>query len=144
VDGRVRMEYRDYAFRGEDAVRAAVAADCAEEQNLFWPYHDGLFHRQGEAGAFSEDGLRELAEEVGLDGDAFGRCLDDPARLAEVEAMRAEGQRLGVDSTPSFFVNGQKVEWTDPYADVKAAIDTALAAGGAGGGTPAATPAGGG
>lgn len=133
--GRVRLEYRDYAFRGEDAIRASVAAACAERQDRFWPYHDRLFQRQSDPAAFAADGLRELAAELGLDAAPFAQCLDDPATLAEIEAMRDEGRALGVDATPSFFVAGQRVDWTDPHADLKAALDAALAAAGTDTGT---------
>lgn len=142
ADGRLKLEYRDYAFLGQrprpdgstrppaadESIQAAVAAGCAADQGEFWRYHDSLYLNQnGEnQGAFAGDRLRTIAREIGLDQDAFDRCLEDPARAEMVAASRREGQALGVQSTPSFFVAGQRVEWTDQYRDVKAAIDAAL------------------
>ena len=129
VSGKASFEYRDYAFIGEESERAAEAAFCAQDQDTFWPYHKTLFYNQdGEnQGAFPERRLRAMAEELDLDAERFGDCLSDGAREAEVDAMRDEAQDLGVSGTPSFFVNGERVEYRG-YESVAAAIERQLAA----------------
>ncbi len=141
--GRLQLKYRDYAFLGQrpgpdgsmrqpsedESIQAAAAAGCAADQGEFWRYHDSLFlNQEGEnQGAFAADRLGAIAREIGLDPAAFDRCLADPAAAEAVVASRTEGEAQGVRSTPAFFVDGQRVEWSDPYRDVKAAIDAALA-----------------
>ena len=127
--GKVRYEYRDDAFIGEESKQAAEAAACALDQGAFWPYHDTLFANQGaeNQGAYSAARLREMARTLGLDQSQFDTCLNDRTHQAEVAAMAAEALKVGVQRTPSFVVNGKLVEWTG-YDDLAAAIDAALAA----------------
>lgn len=124
--GLVRFEYRDYAFRGPDALRAAEAAACANDQGAFWPYHETLFLNQQSPEGFSAARLKQIAETLGLDTGTFNECLDSGAKRAEVEAEIAEGQAQGVDSTPTVFVNGVESEWA-PWENLKPAIEAALA-----------------
>jgi protein-disulfide isomerase len=125
--GTVRFEYRDYAFRGPQAIRAAEAAACADDQGAFWRYHDTLFQNQSTPNSFSDAGLKQIAETLGLDTAAFNACLDSGEKRAEVEASTAEGQAQGIDSTPSVFIDGVEIaEWHDINA-VGAAIDAAVA-----------------
>ena len=123
--GRVRFEYRDYAFRSPQAVRAAEAAACADDQDAFWRYHDTLFLNQSAPDAFSDARLKEMARLLGLDTGAFNRCLDSGEKRQQVEASLAEGKAQGVDSTPSVFVNGTDVPWQG-WDTLKQAIDAAL------------------
>ena len=123
--GKVRFEYRDYAFRSPQAVRAAEAAACADDQDAFWRYHDTLFLNQSAPDAFSDARLKEMARLLGLDTGAFNRCLDSGEKRQQVEASLAEGKAQGVDSTPSVFVNGTDVPWQG-WDTLKQAIDAAL------------------
>lgn len=126
--GKVKIIYRNFAFLGQESILAAEAAECASEQNLFWPYHDKLFENQaGEnKGAFSRDKLRQLAAEVGLDTSSFDSCFDSPSTLQEVVDAREEGRRLGVRSTPSFLVNGRLLVGAQPFEAFKAVIERDL------------------
>ena len=123
--GDVLFEYRDYAFRGPQAVRAAEAAACAADQGAFWAFHDTLFLNQGAANAFSDARLKAMAETLGLDTAAFNACLDSGEKLAQVEASLEEGRSQGIDSTPSLFVNGVEVPWQG-WETLKQAIDASL------------------
>lgn len=89
-----------------DACRAAAAAECAGRQDRFWPYHDRLFENQR---TLDRDSLFRYAREVGLDIAAFRTCLDDPATMARIREDVATGEKLGVDSTPTIFINGRRV-----------------------------------
>jgi protein-disulfide isomerase len=125
--GIVRFEYRDYAFLGPEAVRAAEAAACAADQGAYWRYHDTLFLNQSGPNSFSDARLKQMAEALGLDTTAFNQCLDSGEKRAGVEASIAEAQAQGVDSTPTIFINGNEVaEWHD-FNAVKQAIDAELA-----------------
>ena len=127
--GTVRFEYRDYAFRGPEAVRAAEAAACAADQGAYWQYHDTLFLNQGGPNSFSDARLKQMAETLGHDTGAFNSCLDSGEKRAAVEASIAEAQAQGIDSTPTVFVNGAEVaEWHD-FNAVKQAIEAEIAAG---------------
>uniref|UniRef100_A0A831THW8 DsbA family protein n=1 Tax=Thermorudis peleae TaxID=1382356 RepID=A0A831THW8_9BACT len=125
--GKIRFEYRDFAFIGEESTLAAEAALCAQEQGKFWEYHDTLFANQrGEnVGSFTSARLKRMAEIVGLDMGQFNSCLDSRRHQGEVEAMRQEGQGLGVNATPTFFVNGQKLQ-IRYYQDLLNAIEAEL------------------
>lgn len=127
MTGKIRFEYRDFAFIGEESTRAAEAAMCALEQGKFWEYHDALFANQlGEnVGSFSDDRLRQIAAAAGLDRDQFQACLASGTHRAEVQAMFDEARQAGINATPSFFVNGQKVEIRS-YQDLLSAIEAEL------------------
>jgi len=114
--GKVRIEYQNYAILGAESVRAAVAAQCAVEQDKFWEYHNALFTLQADegqlsneelnAGRFSDEKLKELAADLGLDGAAFATCLDSADTLATVQQQVTTAQQFGLRGTPSFLVNG--------------------------------------
>jgi protein-disulfide isomerase/uncharacterized membrane protein len=90
-----------------DACLAAAAAECAGRLGRFWEYHDMLFEHQK---ALDRDSLFRYAREVGLDIPAFRACLDDPATMDGIAADVAAGMRLGVESTPTIFINGRRVQ----------------------------------
>jgi len=95
------------AFLGQESQWAAEASECASDQNAFWPYHDKLFASQsGEnQGAFSKDKLKGFAVDLGLDATAFNQCLDSGKYTQLVQQDTAAAQKLGAQSTPSFFIN---------------------------------------
>jgi protein-disulfide isomerase len=104
--------YRNYAFLATESVQAARAAECALDQGAdkFWLYHDLLYANQGAGrGAFSKSRLIRYAEQIGLDLDEFRTCLNSNAKAAEVQSDLAEGNSSGVNSTPTWFLNGQIV-----------------------------------
>ncbi|MAU00589.1 MAG: hypothetical protein CL608_25880 [Anaerolineaceae bacterium] len=114
---------------GPESIRAAEAAACANEQGQFWPYHDTLFANQrGEnQGAFRDDTLQAFAAALGLDEAAFNACLDSGRYRDEVQAETAAGQERGVRSTPTLFINGEKVEGAIPFDQLQPMIEAALA-----------------
>lgn len=88
------------------ACLAAMAAECAAAQGRFWEYHDTLFDHQPN---FTRDDLLRYADDLGLDRAAFTACLDSDAPRAAVRQDVAAGNRLGVESTPTLFLNGRTV-----------------------------------
>ncbi|MPZ98713.1 MAG: thioredoxin domain-containing protein [Dehalococcoidia bacterium] len=110
------------------------AAECAAAQDRFWDYHDILFQRQGGSGAFSDDNLRDSAREVAahfaaFDVEAFDACLASDEAGAAVQAMLEEGRGLGVEATPTFFVNGALIRDNQPLEVFQQAIDQARGGG---------------
>jgi protein-disulfide isomerase/uncharacterized membrane protein len=89
------------------ACLSAAAAECAGRQGKFWEYHDLLFENQA---TLERESLFGFARDTGLDIPSFRTCLDDPATLDAVrDDVRAAGA-LGVDSTPTIFVNGRRID----------------------------------
>lgn len=128
----VRYEFHPYAFIGQESTDAAAAALCASDQNKFWPFHDTVFANQnGEnLGTFSKANLKAIAEAVGLDMGQFNQCFDGGDKLQEVNRYRTEAAQLGVQSTPTFYINGQQVLGAQPASAFNGIIDQALAAAG--------------
>jgi len=126
--GKVRFVYRHFAFLGQESVDAGAASECADEQGKFWEYHDYLFSRQsGEnQGAFSVEKLKSFAAVLNLDTAKFNSCLDSGKYVAKVEKDKADGVALGVNATPTNFVNGRAVQGAVGYDQFKAALEQAL------------------
>ena len=105
-EGRVRMVFKHYPLSGHPhALPAAKAAEAARLQGKFWEMHDLLFEHQRE---LDDAALERYAQQLGLDLERFRADLASEAVKARIEADRAEGKRLGVDSTPSIFINGRR------------------------------------
>lgn len=121
----VRYEFKDFAFIGQESLRAAEAATCALEQDSFWQYHDTLFLNQsGEnAGAFSDDHLRNFAAALGLDEGDFNNCLGSNRYRNEINAGIVEARDLGVQSTPTFRINGELVEGVLTFEQLQTIIE---------------------
>jgi protein-disulfide isomerase/uncharacterized membrane protein len=86
----------------------ALGAICAQYQGKFEAYHDRVFSAEGLRNPGPEDVVR-LAGEAGLNPAAMRGCLEDPKAQADLEAQIAEGRRLGVNATPTLYVNGKKL-----------------------------------
>lgn len=86
-----------------DAELAAEAAEAAGAQGRFWEMHDSLFEHQD---SLDSDSLVDRAEGLGLDVDRFVADLGEGAFVKRVAQDLQGGERSGVDSTPSFFING--------------------------------------
>lgn len=122
--GQVRFEFGNMAFLREDSGWAAEAALCANDQGAFWPYHDILFANQG---TFSKSNLKQYAEMLGLEAEAFDECLDSGRYAEEVQNQLAEARGKEVTSTPTLFINGLKAEGVQPFENLKEIIEQLLA-----------------
>ena len=100
-----------------NARAAAIAASCAGEQDKYWNMHDALFANQNEQGSFTAEDLRRLALSVGVDGKKYDSCIKSDKVAAAVTADYNAGAALGVTGTPTFFVNGYKIDGAVP-ADI--------------------------
>lgn len=129
--GKVKLAFRQYAFLGPASVVAANAAECANDQGKFWDMYEYLYKNQppeSDTSMYTSDTLSQAAGTLGMDAGAFKSCMDDTKFQKNIDADMADGQKISVSATPTFFVNGKQILGAQPYANFKAAIDAALAA----------------
>jgi protein-disulfide isomerase len=107
-----------------DAMSAAIAAMCAEDQGAFWPFHDKLFSDEY---GLNRNAYIQYAADLGLDGSAFETCLDSGKFDDFIRQDMDFAFNLGVQSTPTFFINGLAVVGAQPLDVFKQVIDQELA-----------------
>lgn len=88
------------------ACAVAAAAECAHRQGKFWPLHDAIFAKGHD---YSASQLKKDVGRLGMDEAQFNQCLASGEGMEVVRRDVAEGKRLGISSTPTFFVNGRKM-----------------------------------
>ena len=127
----LRFEYRHFPLESihPRAHAAARAAHCADEQDNFWGYHERLFT---DGADLERAGLEESARKLNLELKDFRACLDAPRSEARVDEDLREGERLGVQSTPTFFINGIRMEGARDIAAFRKLIERELEAARAG------------
>ncbi|MGH9458431.1 MAG: DsbA family protein [Thermoanaerobaculia bacterium] len=105
---KVRVVFKQFPLESihPQARLAAEASLCAQDQGKFWELHDWLFANRN---AIATAKLVEVAPTLGIDGAALQTCIDEKQHAADVAEQIQQAQQLGVDSTPTFFVNGRKV-----------------------------------
>lgn len=107
-EGRVRLVFKNYPLSGhEHAMEAARASLAARNQGKFWEMHDLLFTHQTALEPADIDGY---AAQLGLDMDRFHADAASPEVQQSIDADKAEGRRVGVDSTPTLFIQGRHFE----------------------------------
>jgi protein-disulfide isomerase len=123
--GKIRFVYRDFPLNGHpEALPAAEAADCAGDQNAYWNYFKALF---GEQYGLGRDAYIQYATDLKLNVSAFTACLDSHHNQAKVKDNLSYAIGLGVQSTPSFFINGIPVIGAEPFETFQQIIDQELA-----------------
>ncbi|MGI8508561.1 MAG: DsbA family protein [Gemmatimonadaceae bacterium] len=129
--GKIRLAYVNFPLSmHQNAHAAATAAMCAGAQSKFWPMHDTLFASQGkwETEKNPSTTFDSLAKSIGVDVASYHSCLSSPAIASLIAGDQDRAQRGGVSSTPSFWVGSKMIEGAVPAAEMRAAIDQALAA----------------
>ena len=123
---KIRFVWKDFPLTQihPQAFKAGEAAHCAGDQGKYWELHDVLFSKQSE---LQLDDLKRHALTLGLKTDAFNQCLDSGKYAERVRDGVAEGGQLGVNSTPTVFINGRRFSGAQPYEVFAAAIDEELA-----------------
>jgi protein-disulfide isomerase len=120
----VRVVWKHLPLPGhERALPAALAAEAAREQGRFWEMHDQLFAHQE---ALAPEDLEARARDVGLDLGRYRASVASQGARARVEGDRRLGESLGVQGTPSFFINGRRLVGAQPLARFQAIIDEEL------------------
>jgi protein-disulfide isomerase len=118
--GKVRVVFKDFPLEQIHpwARTAAVAGRCAYQQDpkAFWKIYDLIYDNQeiiSAANAWTK--MMDYAGQSGLDAQAFKSCMASPEAGAAVNASRANGQQLDVNSTPTVFVNGRRLVGADEH-----------------------------
>lgn len=127
--GKVYFEYRSLGeFIGQESAWAAEGAYCAGDQGKFWEFHDMLFTNQtGEnVGDFSKENLIRYAEALGMNTQDFESCINSEKYKAKVEQDAKQAGADGVNATPTFLINGVKMEGAQPFSILKELIEKAL------------------
>ena len=122
--GQVKLVFHNFAFLGQESLAAANAAQCAGAEGKFWEYHDKLYaSQQGEnQGAFSIANLKKFGSDLGL-GPTFATCVDSGRYMQTVRDEQKTGVGLGVQATPTLFINGKKYEGALSFDQLKAIVD---------------------
>lgn len=121
--GKLMFAYKDVPLpMHAHAQKAAEAAHCAGLQGKYWEYHDILYKTK----QLELSNLKDDARLLQLDGTSFDKCLDSGDQSSVVKAQLAEGQSLGLQGTPSFFINGRFFSGTLSYEQLAAVIEDEL------------------
>lgn len=133
--GKVRMVFRDFAFLGPESTAASEAAQCAEDQNKLWAYHDALYSAkvaddakggQEDDGFFSTAELLKLGQQTGLNMTTFTSCVQNNTDANIVAQEKGAASAAGINSTPTFLINGTVITGAQPYSVFQTALDSAL------------------
>ena len=105
LGNRLKIVFRNYPLQGlhPHAVSAAVAAETADIQDKFWEMHEMLFENQQR---LDDSAIISYAEKIGLDMEKFAKDFGSEPTIEKVKQDIDSGNKAGVDSTPTFFVNG--------------------------------------
>jgi len=106
------------------------AAYCAGDQGKYWEYHDLIYANQialySSQNAPVDRYMQSFAEELSLDLDTFNACLDSDKFQDQISQDQLDAVQAGINSTPSFLINGQLIIGNRAAAEFQAAIDAAL------------------
>ena len=125
-DVNFRFQHMPLPFHS-NAEDAAVAAECASEQNEFFEYADTLFRNQDYVASMNiSNWFIQVADDLGMDTEEFENCLEDPNTLETVREEKQDGDERGVTGTPTTYVNYKKLVGAQSYQNVKEVIDEEL------------------
>jgi protein-disulfide isomerase len=124
--GKIRFVYRHLPLTSihPEAFPAAQASMCANEQNAFWPFHDKIFENQDRLG---RDLYLQIASDLNLNSAAFEDCVNANKYKDLVQTDSDFALGLGVQSTPTFFINGLALVGAQPLTAFTQIIDKELA-----------------
>jgi protein-disulfide isomerase len=131
--GKVKLVFRDFPIKEihPDATAAAMAAQCAADQGKYWEYHDRIFREQDKGTddvvRFKAADLKKWGAAIRLDAAAFNACVDSARYQDEVAKDYADGIAVGIQGTPTFFINGRFVGGAQSFPVFKKMIDEELA-----------------
>lgn len=132
--GKVRMIFKDFNIIGPDSVNASHGAHCANDQGLFWEYHDILYTNwTGENNGWaSSENLGRFAQEVGLDMDKWTECMVGANHSQTILASNNDAKSLELTGTPAFFIIGPdgkttRVFGAQPFEVFENVFETELA-----------------
>jgi len=131
--GKVKIIFKDYNIIGPDSINASHGAHCANEQELFWEYHDILYSNwEGENNGWaSSNNLRIFAEEINADVDKWTECMNEKTHSKVIIDSNNDAKSLELTGTPAFFVinsNGEvsKLFGAQPFEIFEKVFDKEL------------------
>ena len=129
--GKANLVFVDLAFLGKDSPKAAQASYCAEDQEMYWDYHDILYNSQDskiDSGWANSERLKAFAFSMGLDMELFESCLDSGKYSKRVQYNSQQARDNGVRGTPGFFIVGpdgqQQLSGAQPFSVFKQILDS--------------------
>ena len=130
--GKMNFVYRNFPLTDlhPNAQPAAYAAEAAGLQGKYWEMHDALFTKQNDWSASTTplDIFAQYAMTLGLNADQFKKDMDSDTVKKKVAEDVADGNTIGINATPTFFLDGVKLDNPATLADFETAIKTAIAA----------------
>jgi protein-disulfide isomerase len=131
--GKVNLVFVDLAFLGRDSPKAAQATYCAEDQEMYWEYHDTLYTSQEskiDSGWANTERLKAFAFNMELDMELFDSCLDSGKYSKRVQYNIQQARDHGVRGTPGFFIVGpdgqEQLGGAQPFSVFKQILDTMI------------------
>ena len=123
--GQIRFVYRNLPLESihPEAMPSAVASLCANDQGAYWDYHNKLFSSEN----LGRDVYIQYATDLSLNVDEFTACLDSGKHDAFIQEDMNFALDLGVQSTPTFFINGLAIVGAQPLSSFQQIIDKELA-----------------
>ena len=104
--GKVKIIFKDYNIIGEDSVKASQGAHCANDQGLFWEYHDILYSNwTGENNGWaSSENLAIFAQQIGLNMNKWSECMNKGSHSQIILKSNDDARTLQLTGTPAFFI----------------------------------------
>lgn len=135
--GKVNFVYRDFPIQSihPNAIPAALASECVDDQGMFWEMHDMIFENQsiwqGLKPFDSASLFRDYAIAIGVNIDEFDSCINSGKHLLELRNDLDDGRAYGVSGTPGFFIGNEEIGFTkligaQPFSSFKQVIDGQL------------------
>jgi len=127
--GVVRWIHFDFPLGSfPNSMPAALAARCAGNQDAYWEMHNWLLTNQSAWGRESDPTgvFVDQAGSMGLDAGQFEACVEEERPMERIRASRAYGQQVGVNATPTIFVNGRKLPGVPNYETLAKVIEAEL------------------
>jgi len=131
--GKANLVFVDFAFLGKDSPKAAQATYCADDQNMYWEYHNSLYTFQEskiDNGWVNSERLKSFAFNLNLDMTLFDECLDSEKYSKRVQYNSQQARDNGVRGTPGFFLVGpdgqEQLGGAQPFSVFKRILDSMI------------------
>jgi len=132
--GKANLVFVDFAFLGRDSPKAAQATYCADDQGMYWEFHNSLYNSQEskiDSGWANSERLKAFAFNLNLDMNLFNECLDSEKYSKRVQYNSQQARDNGVRGTPGFFIVGsdfdqQQVGGAQPFSVFKRILDSMI------------------
>jgi len=126
---KIRWVFKDFPLSFHpNAMNGHVAGRCVQEQDKsrFWEFFDALFSADRAENFLEPSALRKLAGKMNLDLEKYDACVSGEKARKLVEESMQDGSKAGVNSTPSFFINGRPIKGALPFSEFDRLISAEL------------------